>query len=286
MHAEGYFLETPAHPLVPAGPRSSRARPGRGAGGGGGLRPLPHRPGLCGRLGAAAPRATPGPRPRGDRHGGGRRAPASSTCRKPVLVPAVLPCGECDFCRAGRGNACPHQKMPGNDIHGGFSSHMMVPAAPLVPLDGAPEGFPLDDLSVVADAVSTAYQAALRADLCAGDLAVVVGAGGVGGFLVQIARALGARVVACDVKPRGAGDGEDLRRRDDDRGRRPRRQGGPPRGPGTRAGVAGAVAAAQAVRDQRHARRARRWPSASSTAPRPWSRSATRRRRSRCAFRT
>lgn len=120
---------------------------------------------------------------------------------KPVLVPAVLPCGECDFCRAGRGNACPHQKMPGNDIHGGFSSHLLVPAAPLISLEGAPKGFRLDELSVVADAVSTAYQAALRAELAEDDLAVVVGAGGVGGFLVQIARALGARVVACDVKP-------------------------------------------------------------------------------------
>ena len=47
-----------------------------------------------------------------------------------VLVPAVLPCGECPFCLAGRGNACPNQKMPGNDIDGGFSTHFLVPARP------------------------------------------------------------------------------------------------------------------------------------------------------------
>ncbi len=120
---------------------------------------------------------------------------------KPVLVPSVLPCGTCDFCRAGRGNACPDQRMPGNDIHGGFASHLLVPAGPLVPLDQAPAGIALDELSVVADAVSTAYQATVRAGLAAGDLAVVVGTGGVGGFLVQIAAALGARVIACDVAP-------------------------------------------------------------------------------------
>ncbi len=75
---------------------------------------------------------------------------------KIVLVPAVLPCGNCAFCAAGRGNACLGQRMPGNDIHGGFASHMVVPAAPLVPIQDAPEGFDVRLLAVVADAVSTA----------------------------------------------------------------------------------------------------------------------------------
>ena len=118
-----------------------------------------------------------------------------------VIVPAVLPCGCCEFCDSGRGNACPSQQMPGNDIHGAFATHMVVPAAPLVPIDEPPAGFDIRLLSVVADAVSTAYQAVRRANLSAGDLAVVIGVGGVGGFLVQIAAALGARVVAMDVSP-------------------------------------------------------------------------------------
>jgi 6-hydroxycyclohex-1-ene-1-carbonyl-CoA dehydrogenase len=113
-----------------------------------------------------------------------------------VLVPAVLPCGDCDFCKAGRGNACPNQKMPGNDIDGGFSTHFLVPARPLIKLGGVSN---VAALSVVADAVSTAYQAILRANVVAGDAVIVVGAGGVGGFVVQIANALGARVVACDI---------------------------------------------------------------------------------------
>ncbi len=116
-----------------------------------------------------------------------------------VIVPAVLPCGNCDFCRAGRGNACPGQKMPGNDVHGGFSTHLLVPAAPLVSLKDAPETFDLRELSVVADAVSTAYQAVMRSGLGPGDAAFVIGAGGVGGFVTQIASALGAHVVCCDI---------------------------------------------------------------------------------------
>jgi 6-hydroxycyclohex-1-ene-1-carbonyl-CoA dehydrogenase len=54
---------------------------------------------------------------------------------------------------------------------------------------------------VVADAVSTAYQAVRRSGLGRGDVAFVVGAGGVGGFVAQVAGALGARVVAIDLVP-------------------------------------------------------------------------------------
>ena len=32
---------------------------------------------------------------------------------KPVVVPAVIPCGVCDACRAGRGAVCPKQIFPG-----------------------------------------------------------------------------------------------------------------------------------------------------------------------------
>jgi 6-hydroxycyclohex-1-ene-1-carbonyl-CoA dehydrogenase len=119
---------------------------------------------------------------------------------RPVLVPAVLPCGDCAFCRAGRSNICPHQKMPGNDLDGGFASHLRVPGRFLVPLDDAPPGVAHEELAVVADAVSTAYQAVRRSGLCAGDLAVVVGAGGVGGFVAQVAAALGAHPVVADVR--------------------------------------------------------------------------------------
>ena len=38
------------------------------------------------------------------------------------------PCGHCDACRRGKATICPNQKMPGNDIHGGFATHIVVPA--------------------------------------------------------------------------------------------------------------------------------------------------------------
>ncbi len=127
--------------------------------------------------------------------------PSARWIGRQVLVPAVIPCGECAFCSAGRGNACPKQKMPGNDIDGGFATHVVVPARALVPLDDRPASISLDSLSVVADAVSTAYQAVRRSGLARGDIAFVVGAGGVGGYVAQIVRALGGEVVVCDVQP-------------------------------------------------------------------------------------
>lgn len=115
-----------------------------------------------------------------------------------VIVPAVMPCGHCDLCRAGRGNACKHQVMPGNDLDGGFAEALVVPGRGLCVVGERP-GYDLAELSVIADAVTTPYQAVVRSGLAAGDLAIVVGAGGVGGYAVQIAAAMGAKVVAIDV---------------------------------------------------------------------------------------
>jgi len=119
-----------------------------------------------------------------------------------VIVPAVIPCGHCDACRRGKATICPNQKMPGNDIHGGFATHVEVPARGLCAVDEARlarAGLGLADISVVADAVTTPYQAVEQAGVGPGELVVVNGVGGVGTYAVQIAAAMGATVVAVDV---------------------------------------------------------------------------------------
>lgn len=127
---------------------------------------------------------------------------AESWLGREVVIPAVLPCGECALCAAGRETSCRAQRMPGNDFHGGFASHVVVPARWLVDASDLPEGLPLSDVSVLADAVTTPYQALVRAGVGEGDGVVLIGVGGIGSFGVQIARAFGARVVAVDVDPR------------------------------------------------------------------------------------
>lgn len=115
-----------------------------------------------------------------------------------VIVPAVIPCGTCALCREGRGNICRSQLMPGNDMDGGFAEYMAVPARGLCPVEEH-AGYTLAELAVVADAVTTPYQAIVRSGLRAGEVAVVVGVGGVGTYCAQLAASFGAHVVAIDV---------------------------------------------------------------------------------------
>ncbi len=120
---------------------------------------------------------------------------------KEVLIPAVMPCRQCELCKIRRGNRCLSQKMPGNSlgIYGGFSSHIPVPSIDLCEVKNRGD-IPLAHLSVVADAATTPFQAAKRADLQVGDNVIVVGIGGVGQYIVQEAKALGAgTVVAIDI---------------------------------------------------------------------------------------
>jgi 6-hydroxycyclohex-1-ene-1-carbonyl-CoA dehydrogenase len=127
---------------------------------------------------------------------------AETLLGKAVIIPAVIPCGECDLCQRGLKNICRQQKMPGNDIQGGFASHITVPGHCLCEVDEsklAAAGLSLPDVAVIADALTTPYQACVQADINPGDVAIVIGIGGVGGYAVQIAKAMGATVIAVDV---------------------------------------------------------------------------------------
>jgi 6-hydroxycyclohex-1-ene-1-carbonyl-CoA dehydrogenase len=127
-------------------------------------------------------------------------AEASNWLGRAVIVPAVIPCGACPACVADRPTICRQQFMPGNDGDGGFATQVRVPARGLCPVPEAlPDGINLASLSVVADAVTTPYEAIRRSKLGPDHVAIVVGAGGIGGFGVQIAAALGAAVVAVDI---------------------------------------------------------------------------------------
>lgn len=116
---------------------------------------------------------------------------------KEVIVPAVMPDNNCPICAAGRNNRCLGQKMPGNSMgtYGGFSSHIVVPSQDLCLVKDRRD-IPLAHLAVVADAATSPYQAAMRAGLQPGDLAIIVGiTGGLGVYAAQVCSALGAKEV-------------------------------------------------------------------------------------------
>ncbi len=118
---------------------------------------------------------------------------------KHVVIPAVLPCGECELCKDGRSNICRNQKMPGNDFNGGFATHITVPARFVCPLPADLGSFKVSNLSVIADAVTTPYQSLQRSNLKKNDLAVVIGVGGIGIYMAQLAKDAGAAVIAIDI---------------------------------------------------------------------------------------
>jgi len=57
-----------------------------------------------------------------------------------VLIPAVLTCGFCDFCRTGRENICQNMVMLGNHIDGAYAEYIKVPSKDIFHL---PDEIPL-----------------------------------------------------------------------------------------------------------------------------------------------
>ena len=116
-----------------------------------------------------------------------------------VLIPSVLSCGRCDYCRHGRENLCDHLAMLGNHRDGAYAEFAVAPAAELIRV---PDSIPLEQACIVADAVSTPHHAVTRRGrVAAGDWVAVVGCGGVGLNVVQCAVAVGGRVIALDLNP-------------------------------------------------------------------------------------
>ncbi len=117
-----------------------------------------------------------------------------------VVVPPVAPCEAVTPCSGL--HMCRHCEGSGDGVHGGFASHVVVPARGLCDVNAdelAASGVALPDLAALAEAVAVPYHAIARSGLRGGELAIFVGVGGTGGFGAQIAAALDARVVALDV---------------------------------------------------------------------------------------
>jgi len=113
-----------------------------------------------------------------------------------VLIPPVLTCGTCYSCRIGRENLCRNIVMIGNSIDGAYAEFAKIPAKDLIKL---PPEIPLQEASIISDAMSTPFHALKnRANVRPGDSVVIYGVGGVGLNAVQIAAALGASVIAVD----------------------------------------------------------------------------------------
>ena len=112
-----------------------------------------------------------------------------------------LTCDNCHYCRTGRDAQCSHVKgILGVTTQGGFAEFFKVPARNLLAL---PATVSFEAGGLVSCAVITAVHAYRRARLGLNDVAVVLGAGGIGQILVQILKGAGIKTVALGRSSQG-----------------------------------------------------------------------------------
>jgi NADPH:quinone reductase-like Zn-dependent oxidoreductase len=112
-----------------------------------------------------------------------------------TLVHPTLSCGECPACLAGEDNLCRQYDVLGRRRNGGYAEFVTVPARNCLPY---PERLPWEQAAAAPLVFLTAWHMlAGRAKLLAGEDVLVIGAGsGVGSAAVQVAKLIGARVIA------------------------------------------------------------------------------------------
>lgn len=109
-------------------------------------------------------------------------------------VEPYLNCGDCVACRRGKTNCCVRLELLGVHIDGGMREWLAVPTNKLHRSDT----LTLDQLALV-EPLSIGAHAVARAQVEAGEFALVVGAGPIGLSVIQFASAAGARVLVMDV---------------------------------------------------------------------------------------
>lgn len=116
-----------------------------------------------------------------------------------VTVPFVLGCGRCAWCVSGQAQVCPDQRQPGFTDPGSFAEQVAIPRADFN-LVRLPDAVDFVTAASLGCRYATAFHALTsQASAASGEWVAVFGCGGVGLASVQIAVALGARVVAVDV---------------------------------------------------------------------------------------
>lgn len=112
-----------------------------------------------------------------------------------VVTGAGIACGECDQCARGRTNLCERYATVGLQRHGGLAELVAVPASTVV---RAPEGI-TGDAAALGQPMAIAVHSMRQGRPVAGEVALVLGVGGIGAFLTYALAASGVRVVAADL---------------------------------------------------------------------------------------
>jgi (R,R)-butanediol dehydrogenase / meso-butanediol dehydrogenase / diacetyl reductase len=113
-----------------------------------------------------------------------------------VASAAGIACGTCDWCRRGRTNLCSAYQTVGLQRHGGLAQLCVVPARSCAVVDPAVLS---PDAAALAQPMAIAVHAAARGGPAEGMDVLVIGAGGIGAFLVFVLAQAGACVSVVEI---------------------------------------------------------------------------------------
>jgi len=111
-----------------------------------------------------------------------------------VVVEPNFTCGECSYCRSGRGNICPNKKSPGVTISGCFAEQFVAPAEFVWVV---PDSISDED-AVTIEPLAVSLHALWQSGAQIGDTVAVIGCGATGLLLIQAAISQGMHVFAHD----------------------------------------------------------------------------------------
>ncbi len=107
-------------------------------------------------------------------------------------------CDVCEFCASDREPLCPSIVVTGYMVDGGYAEYLRASASHTV---AVPRELSFVDAAPLYCAALTSYRALKISGARVGETVAVWGVGGLGHYAVQLARAMGARVVAVDIAP-------------------------------------------------------------------------------------
>jgi len=107
-------------------------------------------------------------------------------------------CGECEQCREGLENMCRRGGVTGLTHDGGYAQYIRARASHAIKV---PDALSSDEAAPLFCAGVTSYRALKNAGAGPGTRVAVFGVGGLGHLAVQIAKAMGATIIAMDVTP-------------------------------------------------------------------------------------
>lgn len=113
-----------------------------------------------------------------------------------VVVNPVLSCGNCYMCKMDMTCLCEKMACMGLGTDGAFAEYVVVPAKKCFKL---PSGSMLDKIAL-AEPAAVGFRAVKRSGLTVGDNVLIIGAGTIGLFAIQIAKIAGAsKVIVTEV---------------------------------------------------------------------------------------